>query len=148
MDFEVGYLGLFFACFLAATVIPFSSEAILSATIVAGYNPTYSLIIATIGNWFGGITSYYLGYLGKLKWIHKYLGISETKLKKIESYSKGKELWISAFCWVPFIGDIIAVALGLLKANFLMSSTGMLFGKFVRYLLWAYLTVEVRDNFI
>jgi membrane protein YqaA with SNARE-associated domain len=147
MEFEVGYWGLFFASFLAATVIPFSSEAILSAIIIAGYNPVYSLIIATSGNWLGGLTNYAIGYMGKLEWIHKYLRIPSSKLDKVKSFLIGKELWISTFCWLPFVGDIMAVALGLIRANFWLTATGMLIGKAARYIVWAYLTLEVQSYF-
>ena len=148
MEFEIGYWGLFFACFLAATIIPFSSEATLSAVILAGYHPVTSLIVATAGNWLGGLTSYYLGYLGKLEWIHKYLKITDAKLFKVKNFASGKGLWLSIFCWVPFVGDIIAVVLGLLKTNFILTAAGMLIGKALRYIVWGYLTLQIRDVII
>lgn len=138
---ELGYLGLFIASFLAATVIPFSSEAILSGIIYAGYNPLVALIVATFGNWFGGVSSYYLGYLGKQAWIEKYLRISKHKTDSFKNKLVGKELWISFFCWLPFIGDIIAVTLGLLRVNQLRVLIGMFIGKAARYALWAYFTL-------
>ena len=139
--FELGYWGLFLASFLAATVVPFSSEAILSGMIIADYNPVFSLIAATFGNWFGGLSSYYIGFLGKEFWIEKYLRIPKAKTERFKLLIKGKEVWIAFFCWLPFIGDVIAVVLGLLKVNFINVSIGMFIGKAVRYLVWAYLTI-------
>jgi len=139
--FELGYFGLFLASFLAATIIPFSSEAILSGFLVAGYNPILSLSLASLGNWLGGMTSYYLGYLGKEQWINKYLRIPATKTDKFKLAIKGKEQWISFFCWLPFIGDIIAVVLGLLRINVWRVSAGMLIGKVTRYAVWGYVTI-------
>lgn len=141
--FELGYWGLFLASFLAATVVPFSSEAILSGLIYAGYKPLICLAAATVGNWLGGLTSFYLGYLGKEQWIEKYLRISKDKTHKFKEKIKGKEGWIAFFCWLPFIGDIIAVVLGLLKQNFMNVAFGMLIGKAVRYVVWAYFTIEL-----
>ncbi len=141
--FELGYLGLFLASFLAATVVPFSSEAILSGVIIAGYSPVLSLIIATFGNWLGGLTSYYLGYLGKQQWIEKYLRIPEAKTEKFKKKIKGKEQWVAFFCWLPFIGDILAVVLGLLKINPIRVSIGMFVGKACRYAAWAYITLAL-----
>ncbi len=141
--FELGYLGLFLASFLAATVIPFSSEAILSGVIITGYSPVLSLLIATLGNWLGGLTSYYLGYLGKQQWIEKYLRIPTAKTEKFKKKIEGKEQWVAFFCWLPFIGDILAVVLGLLKINAIRVSIGMLVGKACRYAIWAYITLAL-----
>lgn len=139
--FELGYWGLFLASFLAATVVPFSSEAILSGMIYAGYKPVASLLLATFGNWLGGLSSYYLGYLGKQHWIEKYLRIPEATITKYKLKIEGKEQWIAFFCWLPFIGDVLAVCLGLLRIDFIRVSIGMLVGKAVRYLVWAYVTI-------
>lgn len=139
--FELGYWGLFLASFLAATVVPFSSEAVLSGIIVAGYKPVYCLVIATAGNWLGGFTSYYLGYLGKEKWIEKYLRIPKAKTNKFKHKIMGKEQWVAFFCWLPFIGDVLAVCLGLLRVNAFRVAWGMLLGKGIRYLIWAYFTL-------
>lgn len=147
MTFEIGYWGLFLACFLAATVVPFSSEATLSAVIVAGFDPITSLVVATVGNWLGGLTSFMLGYLGKLEWIHKYLRIPQQQLDKMQGFAKGKELWVSTLCWLPFIGDVIAVVLGLLRTNIYLTAIGMLIGKAIRYIVWAYLTIGVQELF-
>ncbi|MDA3892652.1 MAG: VTT domain-containing protein [Salinivirgaceae bacterium] len=139
--FELGYWGLFLASFLAATVVPFSSEAILSAMIYADFNTSACLVAASLGNWLGGLSSYYIGYLGKEEWITKYLRIPKDKTEKFKSKIRGKEGWIAFFCWLPFIGDIIAVVLGLLKRNYINVAVGMLIGKTLRYLIWGYLTV-------
>ena len=53
-----GVWGLFLGSFLAATVVPFSSDALLVGMLVAGCDPIECLISATIGNWLGGLTSY------------------------------------------------------------------------------------------
>lgn len=147
MLFETGYIGLFLASFLAATVVPFSSEALLSAMLVGGYDVTTSLTVATLGNWLGGMSSYGIGWLGKVEWIEKYLRIKPHQIEKTQQRIAGKELWISFFCWLPGIGDIIAVLLGLLKVNIWTTSVGMLIGKMMRYLVWAILTQEVINLF-
>ncbi len=147
MLFESGYFALFLASFLAATVVPFSSEALLSGMLVADYNLYWCLGLATLGNWLGGMSSYGLGYLGKIQWIEKYLRINYKQIERTQERIKGKELWISFFCWLPGIGDIIAVILGLLKVNIWYVSIGMLIGKLLRYVVWALLTLKVIDLF-
>lgn len=144
MDFlvEMGYPALFIASFLAATITPFSSEAALTGIILAGYDPVISLLTATLGNWLGGLSSYYLGYLGKYEWIEKYLRIPHRKTEKFKHTIAGKETWIALFAWLPVIGDLIAVVLGLTKAPFWHVCIGMLIGKLARFSVWGYITVK------
>ena len=48
---DLGYLGLFISCFLAATfIIPFSPEVILGILIVKGFSLPVTIFVATIGN--------------------------------------------------------------------------------------------------
>jgi membrane protein YqaA with SNARE-associated domain len=63
--FDYNLWGLFLASFLAATVVPFSSEALLTFLIVNGTDAYAAVLVATVGNWLGGMSSYAIGYLGK-----------------------------------------------------------------------------------
>lgn len=64
---EYGYVGLFVAAFLAATILPLSSEVALSALLVSGLSPMMLIITATIGNVLGALTNYALGYWASQK---------------------------------------------------------------------------------
>lgn len=135
-----GLWGLFLASFLAATVLPFSSEALLSLLIIGGTDSYTAVMVATAGNWLGGMSSYGLGYLGKWEWIEKYLRIKRATIEKWHQrlYKRGA---IFAFLsWVPGVGDIFAVGLGLLKSNIWITAVAMLTGKFIRYVIWGWLT--------
>jgi len=138
---EWGFLGLFFASFLGATIIPLSSEIVLSILLAKGYDFNLSIIIATIGNWLGGLSSYFLGTLGKWDFVEKYFRI---KKEKILSFKTKIDKWGSVgafFCCLPIIGDPLAISLGFFRVNFLKVSIWMLFGKLVKYVLWAILTI-------
>ncbi|WP_289047730.1 YqaA family protein [Carboxylicivirga marina] len=147
MLFDSGYFALFLASFLAATVIPFSSEALLSGMLATNYNLYWCLGLATLGNWLGGMSSYGLGWLGKIQWIEKYLKIKHSQINKTQKRIKGKELWVAFFCWLPGVGDVIAVILGLLKVNIVWVSIGMFIGKLLRYIVWALITLEAINWF-
>ena len=74
LDFlaEYGLLGLFIGSFLAATVVPFSADVLLVGMLVADVNSAVALlVVATLGNWIGGITSYGIGRAGKWEWIER-----------------------------------------------------------------------------
>ena len=102
--FDYSLWGLFLASFLAATVVPFSSEALLSFLIVNGTDAYTAVLVASAGNWLGGMSSYAIGYLGKWEWIEKYLRIKRETIEKWHDrlYKRGA---IFAFlCWVPGSG--------------------------------------------
>jgi membrane protein YqaA with SNARE-associated domain len=143
--FEYGYLGLFFASFLAATILPFSSEVILSGMLIAGYNTTFCLLIATFGNWLGGMSSYGLGYLGNIERLEKWLGFKREKLPKFRMYISKYGSYVAFFCWLPLVGDPLAVALGLFRSNSLNVAVWMLLGKAIRYAVMAYSVVYGKE---
>lgn len=135
---EWGYFGLFLAAFLAATILPFSSEVVLAALIAAGMNRWGCIAAATLGNFLGGISCYYLGYLGKIAWIEKYLKIKKEKVDKLQNWLQGKGSAMAFFVFLPGIGDIIAVALGFLRVNIWLVAFWMFAGKFIRYVVLLY----------
>ena len=138
---EWGYLGLFFASFLAATIIPFlSSEALLSFMIVNQYSLGTVLLVATIGNWLGGLSCYYIGWLGKWDLIEKHLKIKVLTLERLKPKVDRWGAPLAFFCWIPVIGDPLAVGLGLFKTNPISVALWILIGKGIRYLVWAYIT--------
>ena len=138
---EWGYLGLFFASFLAATIIPFlSSEALLSLMIVNQYSLGTVLLVATIGNWLGGLSCYYIGWLGKWDLIEKHLKIKVLTLERLKPKADRWGAPLAFFCWIPVIGDPLAVGLGLFKTNPISVALWILIGKGIRYLVWAYIT--------
>ena len=143
----MGYIALFFAAFLAATVVPFSSEVVLTGMLAAGYNPVISIAVATLGNWLGSLTSYWIGRLGKWEWIEKYLKIPASKIERVSNKIQGKEGWIAFFSWVPVIGDPIVVALGFLKTRFVTTMIWILIGKTARFVVWGYLTMKAIGFF-
>ena len=132
---ELGYLGLFIAGFLAATILPFSSESLLAVALLNGFDPIICLTIITSGNWLGSITTYGIGYLGNVDWIEKHFKISRKKIEKTKSYLIKYGTFLALFVWVPIIGDVFALALGYFKINFTVTAIFMLIGKFFRYLL-------------
>jgi membrane protein YqaA with SNARE-associated domain len=135
---ELGYVGLFSASFLAATVVPFSSEVVFSAMVFGGLDAWTCVLVATLGNWIGGMTCYYLGLLGKMEWIEKYLGVKKEKIDKFTDKIHKHGDWIAFFSFLPGVGDIIAVASGFFRCNVWIVTVSMLAGKFARYVVWMY----------
>lgn len=141
---DLGYPGLFLASFLAATIVPFSSEAVLGAMLLGPFDPFWCLFWATLGNWLGGMTSFGLGWLGRTDRVERWLRISDEKVAKIEPYIKRMGNWLALFCWLPLVGDVIAVALGFARTSIVYSGLLMLIGKTVRYIAVYYLIYAIK----
>ena len=138
LDFlaEYGLLGLFVGSFLAATVVPFSADVLLVGMLVADVNSAVALlVVATLGNWIGGITSYGIGRAGKWEWIER-LHVSRESLEKQKTRIERFGAPIALLTWVPFIGDVFAVALGFYRVKFLPAIFWMLVGKGARFVCW------------
>jgi membrane protein YqaA with SNARE-associated domain len=138
--FDYSLWGLFLASFLAATVVPFSSEALLTFLIINGTDPYAAVLVATAGNWLGGMSSYAIGYMGKWVWIEKYLRIKRETIEKWHDRLYRKGALFALLSWVPAVGDIFAVGLGLLRSSIPITAGAMLAGKFLRYVIWGWLT--------
>jgi len=133
---EWGYLGLFVGSFLASTIIPFSSEFLLIALLLAGGNPWTCFAVATAGNGLGSLTCYSLGYLGKWEWIEKWLRVKQEKLEKQQQIIRKWSSLVALFCWLPIVGDVFAVGLGFYRIPFWKTAVLMFVGKALRFLFW------------
>lgn len=145
-SFEVGYIGLFITCFLAATILPIASEFFLTGMLAMGYNPFVCLVVAGSGNTFGGWLNYFIGYLGNPKWLTK-IGIKQAKIngwqKRINKYG----VWLALLSWVPLIGDVIGVALGFFRVNVYVTFIFIAIGKFIRYAILIIFYLYLKDYF-
>ena len=133
--FDYTLWGLFLASFLSATVIPFSSEAMLSFLIVKGTDPYAAVLVASAGNWVGGMSSYAIGYMGKWVWIEKYLRIKRVTIEKWNELLYNRGAILAFLSWLPLVGEVFAVGLGLLRSNIIITASAMFAGKLLRYII-------------
>ncbi len=128
-----GLWGLFFSCFLAATILPFSSEAVLAAMAMGPWSTLALWAVASAGNWLGGSTCYAIGRMGSIDRIGSWLRMDPAKVLRYERSVGRYGSWLALLTWVPLIGDPLAVALGMGKAPVLPVMVLMLAGKALRY---------------
>lgn len=133
-----GYWGMFVAAFIAGSVFPFSSEAVMAGLQLAGLSPVYLLIWGTVGNVAGSMFNYWIGSLGKLEWIEKYLHVKREKVIKTQQFMEQKGAWMGVLCFLPILGSVIAVTMGYMRANIYISFISILIGKAVRYAVLVY----------
>ena len=132
--YQYGLFGLFLSGFLSGSIFPFNSEAVLSLMIFSGFDPKSSLIVATAGNTLGGISIYYLGYLGKMEWIEKYAKVKPEKIHAILPKLKKYGSLAATLSFVPVIGDVIILALGFFRTSPFFTLFFMTIGKIARYI--------------
>lgn len=132
---ELGLLGLFLSSFLSATVIPLSSELVFLYCFNEGFSPFWIIVLASVGNVLGGMSSYVLGRLKLWGYLAKFFGVKEEKVKlKTERYRKWGAVSAS-LTWLPIVGDLIAVILGYLRVKWIPVTLWMTVGKTLRYLI-------------
>jgi len=132
--YQYGLFGLFIAGFLSGSIFPFNSEAVLTLLIYSGFNPVSSLIAATAGNMLGGITIYYMGYLGKMEWIEKYAKVKEKKIQAMLPHLNRWGPLAASLSFVPVIGDVVILGLGFFRVSPIFTIFFMLIGKVARYI--------------
>lgn len=122
---------LFTSSFLAATLLPGGSEAVLFGVLKLHPERVWAALgVATLGNTLGGMSSYLIGRI-----------IPQTKplrgLDAVRQYGSPALL----LSWVPIIGDPLCVAAGWLRFNPWLALLFIAIGKFARYWVIAVVTV-------
>lgn len=130
---ELGYLGLFLGTFLAATILPFSSEFILTGLLLSGFDPIFCFIIATAGNTLGSLFTYAIGRLIPYNKALRKLRIKEKQIERSHEFFQRYGIWIALFSWVPVLGDAGVLLLGANRTHFLKTAFLILIGKAIRF---------------
>ena len=99
-----GYWGMLITAFVAGSFFPFSSEAVMTGLLAAGLDPWGLIIYGTIGNVAGGMFNYFVGRMGKLEWIEKYLHVKQKDLDRATRFMAGRGAWMGFFAFVPIFG--------------------------------------------
>lgn len=133
---SLGLLGLFIGTFLAATILPFSSDALYIAVLAATKDPIGCLAVGTVGNWLGSVVTYWIGWIGKWEWIEKWFKVKRETLEKQKVKIDKYGVWLALLAWIPIIGDVIAIALGFYRTRPWATMFMLFVGKFARFLLW------------
>lgn len=138
MTEDASLWALFASSFLAATLLPGGSEAVLFGVLKTHATLVWAaLVVATVGNTLGGLSSYVIGRV-----IPQIDAARGTRAERWQSRARtwalryGAPVMLAA--WVPFIGDPLCVAAGWLRLNWLSVTLFMALGKLARYVLVAW----------
>ena len=130
-----GYMGMALSAFLAASILPFSSEAVMVGLLAAGLDMWALVAWGTVGNVLGSLFNYGIGRLGKMEWIEKYLHTKPEDLDRARRFMGGRGAWMGLFSCIPVIGDVITIVLGLMRANFTIFIVSVTISKLARYVV-------------
>ncbi len=134
------YFQLLIISFLAATILPFSSEVVLTTMYLSNSFETYLLLIfASIGNILGSITNWYLGKKITIFQDRKWFPVSPDQLNRSRKYFQKYGLWSLLLAWVPVIGDPLTLLAGVLKVRFGIFFLLVSISKISRYVFILYL---------
>ena len=134
------YFSLFAISFLAATILPFSSELTLAGLIAtSNYDNLLLLMVASFGNVLGSVVNWSLGFYSRNLTTKKWFPFKDKQIKNSSKWFSRFGKWSLLFAWVPIIGDPLTLAAGLLRVQFLDFIILVAIGKVSRYLIVFYL---------
>jgi membrane protein YqaA with SNARE-associated domain len=127
----LAYLGLFGSAFLAATILPASSEAVLAALLALGYTPWLLWSVATLGNTLGAVVNWGMG-----RFLHHHqarLPVKAAALTRAQAWFQRFGVWSLLFSWLPGVGDALTFIAGLMRVRFSLFILLTALGKGARY---------------
>lgn len=130
--------GLFLAAFLAATLVPAQSEAVLAGLILQAAHPLWLLLgIATLGNVLGSVVNWGLGRYCARHAGARWFPLSPARLDRAAQWFGRWGHWSLLGAWLPVIGDPLTLAAGVLREPFWRFALIVTLAKGGRYLMLA-----------
>jgi membrane protein YqaA with SNARE-associated domain len=139
------YVSLFVAAFLAATVVPFSSEFAVAGLVSLGMNPHLTLLVATLGNSLGAAVSWALGRFLLHFQDRKWFPATPKNLERAQRWFRNYGIWSLLFTWLPVAGDALTFVAGIMRINFVLFFVLTAIGKGARYAVLIY-AVNIAVN--
>ena len=143
---NLSYLMLFATSFVSATLYPMASEAFVVGFVLADFSPLAVFAVATCGNALGALSTYALAFLGKNLILKKHFAKSLAKLEKYDLNFKRFGAVFAFLSFLPVVGDIFVLGLGLSKYPFLRALFFITLGKAFRYGVLIYITLYFGEN--
>jgi membrane protein YqaA with SNARE-associated domain len=137
MSADAGLWGLFFSAFVSATLLPGSSEVVMTALVTAFPAVVWqAFAVATAGNVLGCLLSFGMGWAAKAgvdRFRHVKVDLEHPLVQRMRRWGP-PALFLS---FLPLVGDVLVVAAGWLRLPLGISMAYIAAGKAARYLLLA-----------
>lgn len=130
---SLGLVGLLLVCFLASSLYPLGSEVFVLGFVSIGYSEIVVWCIATLGNTLGALTTYAIGYFGNDYLLQKYFKTATAKIHRYQNKIQKFGFLFAFFSFLPVVGDVFALALGVYQYSFAKATFFIALGKGFRY---------------
>ena len=138
------YGGLLLNGFLAATLLPASSEVTLAALVQQAIgDPWLLLVFASIGNTGGSVVNWLMGRFLRQYQDRRWFPVSAKQIDRASNWFARFGLWSLLFAWLPIIGDPLTAVAGVLRVPFLPFLLLVAIGKTARYLVIVLLALQL-----
>ena len=140
----MSYLAVFLSAFVAATLLPAQSEAVLSFYILSAPQTVFALIlVATVGNVLGSVVNWVLGFYATKFQNRKGFPATPSQIKRAEKFYRKYGRYSLLLSWVPFIGDPITVIAGVLREPVLSFLILVTIAKSARYIVLSLIILKI-----
>lgn len=142
---DIGILGgLLAAAFVAATIVPAQSEAVLAGLLAAGtHSPALLVAVATVGNVLGAVLNWALGRSVDRLRDRRWFPVSPSVLDRASGWYRRWGRWSLLLSWAPVGGDALTVAAGILREPFWSFVAIVAVAKAARYVAVAAATLGI-----
>ena len=128
------YLSLFASAFLSATLLPGSSEVVLSGLVVKQQGLLWLLCLsATVGNVLGSCVNYWLGLKMMAFQDRRWFPVSAEQIAKGQRVFDKYGVYSLLFAWLPIVGDPLTILGGVFKVRLSLFVLLVSIGKALRY---------------
>lgn len=142
----VALAGLFAAAFVAATVLPFSSEPVFVGLQLAAAAPVWVLVaVASVGNTLGAFVNYWLGWRLETAGAHRWLKVSDTGFARAQAWWHRWGRWSLLVSFLPVI-DLTTVIAGAMRMPLWQFGALVGLAKTGRYLVLAAITAGLTGG--
>ena len=144
MTGSVAYIGLFAAAFVAATVVPAQSEAVLAGLVLDGGHSLWALVLtASVGNVLGATVNWGIGRWGERFRDRSWFPLKGPAFDRAKGWYGRHGRWSLLLSWVPFIGDPLTVAAGVMRERLVVFLALVAVAKTGRYVVLAIAATKI-----
>ncbi|MCG8592990.1 MAG: DedA family protein [Kiloniellales bacterium] len=138
------YGGLFLSAFLSATLLPGSSEALLTGLLLAGRGVPWLLLAAAVtGNVLGSLVNWVCGRFLTAFRDRKWFPVTPRRYEQATGWFERYGVWSLLLAWTPVFGDPLTVIAGALRVRLLPFLLLVTIGKLARYLFVFWLALSL-----
>ncbi|MCS4242429.1 membrane protein YqaA with SNARE-associated domain [Rhizobium sp. BIGb0125] len=136
--------GLFMAAFVAATILPAQSEAVLVGLIYTGHYAVWILVaVASVGNVLGSVVNWLLGRGIERFRNRPWFPVKQASLQRAQNWYQRYGKWSLLLSWAPIIGDPLTVVAGVMREPFPVFLLLVTIAKVGRYVVLASVTLSL-----